>query len=422
MHSRRGRGGGYHQSKRGRGNSWVRGGGSSAVATTTTGPVLNGPKINRTWKRPENATAAATSNDVSQPQLEQTQPIKLKDSEASKIPPTEQSSAPPSGEAISTIDLKGSVVATTVQMRKVGGNKLVMKNKKPPAKIKASEPLKMSPQTQSSAPPSEAISTIDSKGPVAATSNQMRKVGGNKLVMKNKKPAVPTAMAMKRHPAGSSRDMFTATNKKTAPVEAKVSSIDMNGYQAMKAKGRNKLVSGSRLEEEERLKEALKRKRIESKRGRAKGPAKRVKLDSSNMNPTGDDIANEQYQHQDEKLTDFAYQQTSKSNRRWKNMGLVRVAGAEDAPICPTFARGLPCTNPKCQKRHDVAREAPICSFFQRNGQCLKRDTCPFRHIKVNPHAMICSSYSLLGYCEDDNCQMKHVAARRGFPSSNATR
>lgn len=150
-----------------------------------------------------------------------------------------------------------------------------------------------------------------------------------------------------------------------------------------------------------------------------------------------------------EKLTDSAYRETSRvrqrpkpatHNLRWskdgasaaptvaatqagstrnggKNMGLVRVQRDEKrTPICTTFLRGVECTNPYCRKRHDVPKEhaMPVCSFFQRHGQCLKGDECVFRHVKVNARAMVCPSFALLGFCEDEQCPMQHVHAEAG--------
>jgi len=124
-----------------------------------------------------------------------------------------------------------------------------------------------------------------------------------------------------------------------------------------------------------------------------------------------------------EKLTDFAYRETSRvrqqaaitsHNLQWpkknespntfaastgsskrkigqptinkhKNMGLVRIQPNEEkTPICPTFLRGIQCHNQYCRKRHDVPKEyaVPICSFFQRHGQCLRGESCVFRHIR----------------------------------------
>jgi len=130
-------------------------------------------------------------------------------------------------------------------------------------------------------------------------------------------------------------------------------------------------------------------------------------------------------------LTDFCYQDTGRGRggrvirgrgqgRRPTvkgNIGLVRVQdkNLSNTPICPTFRRGIPCNDPKCKLRHDVAAEAsrPICVFFQRNGMCSKGGDCPFRHIKVPWNAEICPSFQKVGYCEDANCRLRHVDAKK---------
>ena len=134
-------------------------------------------------------------------------------------------------------------------------------------------------------------------------------------------------------------------------------------------------------------------------------------------------------------LTDFCYQNTGGrgrgSGRRGRgggrgssvrggkvggNVGLVRVKpeNTSSTPICPTFRRGLPCKNPKCRLRHDIATEAsrPICVFFQRNGMCTK-DDCPFRHVKVPWDAEICPAFGKMGYCEDPDCLLRHVVTKK---------
>lgn len=139
-----------------------------------------------------------------------------------------------------------------------------------------------------------------------------------------------------------------------------------------------------------------------------------------------------------EKLTDFAYRQTSRVVQRGqknpregstraaksgpRNMGLVRVQPNEKkTPVCPVFLRGVECTDKYCRKRHDVPKEfaMPVCSFFQRQGQCLKGDECMFRHVKVNPRATVCPSFALLGFCEDEDCVMKHVRENNSHHSTS---
>jgi len=107
---------------------------------------------------------------------------------------------------------------------------------------------------------------------------------------------------------------------------------------------------------------------------------------------------------------------------RPKAMGLIRVQPNEKTtPICPTFLRGVECQNQYCQKRHDVPRDCamPVCSFFQRHGQCLKGDDCVFRHVKVNARAVVCPSFSLLGFCEDNECTMQHTRVSRGVSKNS---
>jgi len=119
-------------------------------------------------------------------------------------------------------------------------------------------------------------------------------------------------------------------------------------------------------------------------------------------------------------LTDFAYRETSRvkpctsNSNSSRNMGLVRVKPVQDqTPICPRFLEGTLCENELCTFRHDISTEAtmPLCSFFQKNGQCLKIDTCPFRHVKVSASAPICPSFQRLGFCQNPDCSMKHIRA-----------
>ena len=130
-----------------------------------------------------------------------------------------------------------------------------------------------------------------------------------------------------------------------------------------------------------------------------------------------------------EKLSDFAYRETGRlvkqghQNLTWKagdssiqterqscvgprKMSLIRAKQA-NAPICPFYARGTDCTDQFCRKRHDVPLEAavPVCSYFQRNGQCFK-DECKFRHVKTR--SIVCPTFTLLGYCDNSDCTMKH--------------
>lgn len=150
--------------------------------------------------------------------------------------------------------------------------------------------------------------------------------------------------------------------------------------------------------------------------------------------------ASAQYQQStsNKTLTDFCYRDTGRgkgSSTRGRgrdrsgreggggSMGLVRVKpdNLSDTPICRTFRLGMPCNNPKCTLRHDVSAEAsrPICVFFQRNGMCSKGESCPFRHVKVRHDAEICPVFNSVGYCENPDCAMKHVVAKKARSSSD---
>lgn len=111
-------------------------------------------------------------------------------------------------------------------------------------------------------------------------------------------------------------------------------------------------------------------------------------------------------------LTSSAYREVScmpvNRNKLSRNMKLVRIPQNESTPLCPN---GLHCTLSTCTKRHDVPVEAskPNCKFFEKNGMCLKGSDCPFRHVKVNKNSGICRNFQLYGYCEKNNCALKHV-------------
>lgn len=167
--------------------------------------------------------------------------------------------------------------------------------------------------------------------------------------------------------------------------------------------------------------------------GRAYGcpPAKRIRLIDSQA-PSKESVVSlsndsSPQERTNSTLTEFAYRVTSNpvppqvqrhysrthNNRRNQihNTGLVRVKTDKmKTPVCQSFLKGIPCNDVRCLKRHDLPPEAvlPICSFFQRNGQCL-RPACPFRHVKVNPRTAVCPTFVALGYCDDNTCDLKHV-------------
>lgn len=156
-------------------------------------------------------------------------------------------------------------------------------------------------------------------------------------------------------------------------------------------------------------------------------------VDGTTTSPKPANLASKSTTHG--KLTDFVYRETNRvrhsgGHKRWtknsegkavgsdqsinhgsiRNMGLVRVhTETSSTPICLTFLKGVACTDKYCVKRHDVPKEftMPVCSFFQRHGQCLRED-CQFRHVKVNPRATLCPSFAMLGFCPSTNCVMRH--------------
>ena len=186
-----------------------------------------------------------------------------------------------------------------------------------------------------------------------------------------------------------------------------------------------------------------KARRNANRRGDKEPAAKRIRLGGGSHGTTsqkGDDTNGNDTTYKSEgkaerdgnvaTLTAFAYRETGtagqarrpvsgrrrgrgNANNSSGNMGLVRVKSElqSSTKICPTFARGVNCDDEYCRKRHDVPPECarPLCSFFQRHGQCRKGDDCPFAHVKVDPRAAVCSSFRLLGYCEDPKCVFKHV-------------
>ncbi len=277
------------------------------------------------------------------------------------------------GDGTATVVTEDSLRAPALpvvhDMKRLGSNKLVLKKSTPPTELTiTSIAARSSPTT---IPPSAGTDVLA----------RMKATGRNKLVSRSR----------------LEEERLIKQNLKRRRIDAR-EAVEGAG---LTHKGRNKLVSESLAQkEEERLKRALVQRRDETRRSRANGPVKRIKL------LPGDNQISEV------KLTDFSYQTTSQSN--FRSMGLVRIAPDNSAPVCPSFSRGIPCTKPNCTKRHDVSIESatPVCSFFQRHGQCLKRDSCPFRHIKINPHASVCEQFSRLGYCEDQDCTLRHVKER----------
>jgi hypothetical protein len=281
------------------------------------------------------------------------------------------------------------------------------------------------------------------ESPLSSISLQMKKRGAHQLVRRNRSNV-------------ANQHVDDASDK----VKSTGAALSNAGDSALRKLGPNKLVLSNpptkappaTLAKRIRPTAASKRKLIcstltqgrklprPSRRGDMQPAAKRVKLSETSVSASTSDESNlagnavvvdawSTATNGDKRMTDFAYRETSNGRsrsqqqdhhqhqhaHRRRNMGLVRVPpNPSMTPICPTFLQGLACTDETCPKRHDVPKEAatPICSFFQRQGQCLKGPDCPFRHVKVNPRAVVCPSFSLLGFCETEDCLMKHVRTK----------
>lgn len=290
------------------------------------------------------------------------------------------------------------------------------------------------------------------KGKTIAAAQSMTRLGHNKLVLGGRKTL--------------------AAKEKLQQLKGKQSSVEMNGDKAeVSERNVEDLNPESKPEAQGKLKKAGPNKlaipqKHEHKPSHKRSPpnssrpgvAKRIKLtmiQPSTSEDAGSEEEDEEAQDAKEtktaapdktteKLTDFAYRETSRvaprggQHRTWtlggrgggaptnagpRNMGLVRVQPDETKTrVCPVFLKGVECTDKYCRKRHDVPKEfaMPVCSFFQRHGQCLKAEgECMFRHVKVNPRATVCPSFALLGFCEDQDCAMRHVRTNNHSPPKN---
>jgi hypothetical protein len=291
------------------------------------------------------------------------------------------------------------------------------------------------------------------KGKTIVAAQSMTRLGHNKLVLGGRKTV--------------------AAEENLLQLKGKKSSVEMNGDNKAEVSERNMEDLNppeSKPEAQGKLKKAGPNKLAIAQKhehtplhkhpppnSSRPGVAKRIKLTMIQPSASEDAGSEEDEEAQDaketktatpdkttEKLTDFAYRETSRvaprggQHRTWtlggggggaptnagpRNMGLVRVQPDETKTrVCPVFLKGVECTDKYCRKRHDVPKEfaMPVCSFFQRHGQCLKAEgECMFRHVKVNPRATVCPSFALLGFCEDQDCAMRHVRTNHHSPPQN---
>jgi hypothetical protein len=362
-------------------NQWVRA--KVHGASQIDGPILSGPSIT-SWRRTTTSTAGNNPHDKPGPTSHE---YRIPD-KSSRMPlVSDTSTANNSATAIvdddkiaaadtlATLDANlsqnqdetavGLPAHTATPLLRKGSNKLVRRSKQSSTRVTHGSSssaatrsgevsiAKLHINERRQHPTSElTMSPIPSAKPL------MKRCGPNKLVLKKELPTRSTAL----------QKMAKPPNTTTAAISSNASDTVFNSevLAGMKSKGHNKLVSQSRIDEEKRLKQTLKRKRqelkesaqvaglthkghnklvsetralqveeqlkeklkqrlLETRRNHPMGPVKRVRVQDDT-----DDAA-------ETELTDFAYQHTSQSNRR--NMGLVRVVPKADAPICPTFSQ-----------------------------------------------------------------------------------
>ena len=270
----------------------------------------------------------------------------------------------------------------------------------------------------------------------------MKKTGQHKLVLTSKTTAqlvdsITESQSQSQKPASQGQTLKREGRNKLVSLAASNSAIPVVQKPRMPKNLQRK---------DQKYKSVLGRQKVRPPPKIQKPAAKRVKLQMQPPAPGNEDKGElDSTDEPAEKLSDFAYKEVSRVRQRerisgrslkWsknddethsekgssqpstnarpttRNMGLVRVQPNEKTtPICPKFLRGLHCQDPFCRKRHDIPKEyaMPVCSFFQKHGQCLRGDECQFRHVKLNANALVCPSFAILGFCEDKECQMQHV-------------
>ena len=378
----------FIRSPKGQGGAhkWVRSTtADEAAATNDRQTVLGGPRLQynppkTSWKRQKTNSATATieitGTDVHSKQIDSRQdstPIHPAADDTQNGSDIESISTSPKCTIGTTFVSPSSNAAIQEPLRKVGSHKLVIMRQQTSAKEEHSVQ-------------NDVLLHQDEASLKERILMKMKKCGRHKLILAQIGKTANNENKSKRQ-------------SRTLPALSPVASLPGN----LLKRSRNKLVT----------KQHLTQVMSKLQSNRRQGPvAKRIKLLNGTDDPVGGRLepAEVSSNAPKDKLTDFAYRHTTKKVSA--RMGLVRVRpDADTTPICPTFMRGISCSNASCTKRHDVPRSAatPICSFFQHQGQCYKGTFCPFRHVKVSSQAMACPSFSLLGFCEDKNCKMKHL-------------
>ena len=270
----------------------------------------------------------------------------------------------------------------------------------------------------------------------------MKKTGQHKLVLTSKTTTQPVDSITE----SQSHSQKPASQGQTLKREGRNKLVSLAASNSTKPVVQKPRTSKNLHPRNRKSKSVLGRQKVQSPPKIKQPAAKRVKLQVQPPAPGNEDKEKpDSTDGPTEKLSDFAYKEVSRVRQRerisgrslkWsknddethsekgssqpstntrpttRNMGLVRIQPNEKTtPICPKFLRGLHCQDPFCRKRHDIPKEyaMPVCSFFQKHGQCLRGDECQFRHVKLNASALVCPSFAILGFCEDKECQMQHV-------------
>jgi hypothetical protein len=386
--------------------------------------------------------------------------VRPKDSEVIELSKPEPQATIESKVDVDNDDLKPPTITkteTTAVMKKRGRNKLVLNSTVEKTRLKKAPPLPVVNQTTQ-------VVTMTRWGKHKLDLRDPNKILQSDQVQRQVDGVVGKGPSYGRNEVEEEKQGKTISHVENMRAKEKEGDIVHGVGINLKKIGSNKLVmpgkNSTSVERPTRVDQRdMKRQRADHHRHRSDPSAKRIKVaikesdshdDSANVTDlqggsretTTTTTTTTTTAATTEKLTDFAYRETRKvaqhgGSKKWsssggashqdnvdrpRSMGLVRVPQDQSkTPVCASFLRGLQCTDKYCSKRHDVPPEfaIPICSFFQRQGQCLKGEDCKFRHIKVNQRALVCPNFALLGFCDDKDCVMKHVRQNTNRAISN---
>ncbi len=91
--------------------------------------------------------------------------------------------------------------------------------------------------------------------------------------------------------------------------------------------------------------------------------------------------------------------------------------------ICKDYLQAGNCpAGNACDLSHDPTPErVPACLHFLR-GKC-SNTSCRYAHVRVNPSALVCKDFAVLGYCgEGANCGERHVHECPDYANTGACR